>query len=254
MFKKSKKIFAVSFIVATLAACADTAQINQEAASSYTQTINQARAKGVVDTSSATSKRIQSVFNQMVPYADKENTTGVKFNWQLTVVKSNELNAWAMPGGKMMFYTGLVDKLNLTNDEIAVVMGHEMAHALQEHGKQSRNVGIMTGILGAAADIAAAATLGVDTGGLGGTVADLGVNKPFSRSNETEADEIGLFLMAKAGFNPQAAPQLWVKMQKAGGSNGPSLLSTHPSDASRQENLQRLMPEALKIYKARNSK
>ena len=106
-----------------------------------------------------------------------------------------------MPGGKMGFYTGLVEKLNMNDDEIATVMGHEMAHALQEHGKSSRNVGLVTGIVGQMADIAVAATTGVDTGGLLSVGTDLIANKPFSRSQETEADEVGLMLMAKSGYN-----------------------------------------------------
>ncbi|EIJ71924.1 MULTISPECIES: M48 family metallopeptidase [Pasteurellaceae] len=250
MLKFNKKLSALSLTIGLLVACADSAQVNQEAAASYAQVVQEAKVKGMLDTSSATSQRIQNVFRTMVPYATKENLTGQRFNWQIAVVKSKELNAWAMPGGKMMFYTGLVDTLKLTDDEIAVVMGHEMAHALKEHGKQSRNVGLFTGIIGVAADIAASAALGVNTR-LGSSVADLGVNKPFSRSNETEADEVGLFLMARSGYNPQSAPHLWEKMQKMGGGGGISLLSTHPSDESRQANLQRLMPDALKVYHAR---
>lgn len=102
-----------------------------------------------------------------------------------------------MPGGKMAFYTGLVEKLNLSNDEIAVVMGHEMAHALKEHGKSGRTVTMIGGIVGAIADIAVTASTGVNTEGLLSSGVDLIATKPFSRSQETEADEVGLMLMAK---------------------------------------------------------
>lgn len=249
MLKSLQRIALISVASAFLYGCANSAQINQESAQGYAQVVNEARAKGVLDTSSLTAKRVQKVFYKMAPYADKENKTGQQFSWQINVVKNNELNAWAMPGGKMMFYTGLVDKLNLNDDEIATVMGHEMAHALQEHGKKARNIGVFTSILGAVGDAAASVALGVDTGGLVQTGVSLGVDMPYSRSNETEADEVGLMLMAKSGYNPQYAPKLWQKMQQAsGGKGGISLLSTHPSDEDRQANLQRLLPQAMEYY------
>lgn len=251
MMKSLRKLTALSFVAVLVAGCASSAEINRQSASQYAQVVRQAQAKHLVDNTSATSVRIKNVFNRMVPYATAENHTGERFNWEITVVKSNELNAWAMPGGKMMFYTGLVDRLKLTDDEIAVVMGHEMAHSLREHGKASHNMGVATSILGAVAEIGASAALGADTGGLASGTLDLMTNKPFSRSNESEADEIGLILMAKSGYNPQAAPGLWKKMQAAGGSNVATIFSTHPSDESRQENLQRLLPEAMKYYKPR---
>lgn len=251
MMKPLQKLTALSFIAALIVGCASSAEINRQSASQYAQVVQQAKARKLVDTGSATAVRIKNVFDRMVPYATAENRTGERFDWEITVVKSNELNAWAMPGGKMMFYTGLVDRLKLTDDEIAVVMGHEMAHALREHGKASHNLGVATGILGAVAEIGVGVALGANSGGLASSTVDLMTNKPFSRSNETEADEIGLILMAKSGYNPQAAPGLWKKMQSAGGSNVPTILSTHPSDESRQENLQRLLPEAMKYYKPR---
>lgn len=249
MFKK--KIVASALIGLFLFGCATTAEINQQAEGQYAEVLREARAKGVLDTSSTTSQRVQKIFRTMVPYADQENKTGTKFHWQIAVVKSNELNAWAMPGGKMMFYTGLVEKLQLNDDEIAVVMGHEMAHALKEHGKASRNVGVATTVIGVVADIGLTVALGADSRGLGSGTVDLIANKPYSRSNETEADEVGLILMAKSGYNPQYAPQLWQKMQAQGGSKVATIFSTHPSDESRQENLQRLMPEAMKYYKGK---
>lgn len=240
-------------LAALLVGCMSSAQVNQQADSNYATMVKKAQDRNLIDNSSTTAKRIQAIFRTMVPYADKENQTGHKFNWRLTVVKSQELNAWAMAGGKMMFYTGLVDKLKLSDDEIAVVMGHEMAHALQEHSKSAQNLGMVTTIVGSIADAAASVALGANTGGLLSTTMTLGVDMPYSRSNETEADEIGLMLMAKAGFNPQAAPNLWKKMQAASGPGGGGLLSTHPSDESRQANLQRLLPEAMKYYKARKA-
>ncbi|VTU09129.1 Zn-dependent protease with chaperone function [Actinobacillus indolicus] len=252
--KLLKRTTTFAIFVAFLTACVTTSEINQEAANSYTQVKQEARAKNAIDTTSATSKRVHTVFNKMKPYAERANKTGVPFQWEITVLKSDELNAWAMPGGKMAFYTGLVDKLKLTNDEIAVVMGHEMAHALQEHGKSDRTVSTITGLVGVLADVAVTAATGVSTEGLLSAGVDLIATKPFSRSQETEADEVGLMLMAEAGYNPEAAPNVWVKMSKANGSSGLSIFSTHPSNEDRQENLARLVPQAKEIYNASKNK
>lgn len=244
-----KKLGLSVFLATAVVSCATTESINQEAAQSYAQVKSQAHQQNAIDTTSPTAKRVHAVFHKMKPYAEKSNATGTPFHWEITVLKSDELNAWAMPGGKMAFYTGLVDKLSLNNDEIAVVMGHEMAHALQEHGKSDRTVGMVTGILGGVANAALQATVGVDAGELIGVGSDLIVSKPFSRSQETEADEVGLFLMAEAGYNPEYAPKLWTKMSQASGSSGLSIFSTHPSNEDRQENLKRLVPEAMRIYR-----
>lgn len=252
MFKFGKTLAFVS-IIGILSACADSASINQQAAMGYRQMISEAKAKGQLDTQSRTAQRVHKIFNKMVPYANAENHTGQPFNWQIEVIKSKELNAWAMPGGKMAFYTGLVESLNLTDDEIATVMGHEMAHALKEHGKKKANMGQFTDVLAGVAHVALSTQIGSDGSAVVvGLTKDWALDKPYSRSAETEADEVGLLLMAKSGYNPEAAPGLWDKMQKAStGSQGilDKLSSTHPSDKDRQANLLRLMPQALALYK-----
>ena len=251
MFKFGKTLAFVS-IIGILSACADSASINQQAAMGYRQMISEAKAKGQLDSQSRTAQRVHKIFNKMVPYANAENHTGQPFNWQIEVIKSKELNAWAMPGGKMAFYTGLVESLNLTDDEIATVMGHEMAHALKEHGKKKANMGQFTDVLAGVAHVALSTQIGSDGSAVVvGLTKDWALDKPYSRSAETEADEVGLLLMAKSGYNPQAAPGLWDKMQKASkGSQSvlDKLSSTHPSDKDRQENLLRLMPEAMALY------
>ncbi len=251
MFKFGKTLAFVS-IIGILSACADSASINQQAAMGYRQMISEAKAKGQLDSQSRTAQRVHKIFNKMVPYANAENHTGQPFNWQIEVIKSKELNAWAMPGGKMAFYTGLVESLNLTDDEIATVMGHEMAHALKEHGKKKANMGQFTDVLAGVAHVALSTQIGSDGSAVVvGLTKDWALDKPYSRSAETEADEVGLLLMAKSGYNPQAAPGLWDKMQKASkGSQSmlDKLSSTHPTDKDRQENLLRLMPEAMTLY------
>lgn len=250
------KMLSLAIFSAGLTACVSTASLNQEAAQSYAQVKQQASAQRAIDTSSATARKVHAVFNKMKPYAEKANKTGVPFQWEIIVIKSDELNAWAMPGGKMAFYTGLVEKLRLSDDEIAVVMGHEMAHALQEHGKSDRTVSTITGIASEIGKVALASK-GISTN-LGGfdavdVLTEYGLNKPFSRSQETDADEVGLFLMAEAGFNPEAAPNVWTKMSQATGGSGGALeaiASTHPTNEDRQQNLQRLVPKAKEIYLA----
>ena len=253
MLKTIKKLAVVSALALVLNGCADSASINQQAASSYAQAMSKERAQGDIDTSSNTARRVHAIFNRMVPYADRENQTGQPFSWQINVIKSKELNAWAMPGGKMAFYTGLVDNLRLSDDEIATVMGHEMAHALKEHGKKKVNMAQFTNVLAEVANVALATQIGGEGSALVvGLAKDWGLDKPYSRSAETEADEVGLLLMAKSGYNPEAAPGLWDKMQQASkGSRGilDQLASTHPSDEDRQKNLLRLMPEAMALYK-----
>ena len=251
MFKFGKTLAFIS-IIGILSACADSASINQQAAMGYRQMITEAKAKGQLDSQSRTAQRVHKIFNKMAPYANEENHTGQPFNWQIEVIKSKELNAWAMPGGKMAFYTGLVESLNLTDDEISTVMGHEMAHALKEHGKKKANMGQFTDVLAGVAHVALSTQIGSDGSAIVvGLTKDWALDKPYSRSAETEADEVGLLLMAKSGYNPQAAPGLWDKMQKASkGSQSvlDKLSSTHPSDKDRQENLLRLMPEAMALY------
>ncbi|MGO1250675.1 M48 family metalloprotease, partial [Psychrobacter sp.] len=124
----------------------DTASLNSDAAKSYSQVVSQASSQGAVDNTSSTAIRVKKVFNRIKPYAVQANTTGVPFDWQITVIKSPELNAWAMPGGKMAFYTGIVETLKLTDSEIAAIMGHEMTHALSEHSKKDVGQKVLTGL------------------------------------------------------------------------------------------------------------
>ena len=184
----------------------DTATLNEDAAKSYSQVIQKARGQKALDVSSPTAQRVQRVFARLRPHAERANKTGVPFNWQMNVIRSDEMNAWAMPGGKMAVYTGIVEKLKLTDAEIAAVVGHEMTHALLEHSKKALGGQVLTGLGGS---ILASST-GVD-GDLVGLGADLLATKPFSRHQESEADAGGVRLMAEAGYNPEAAVSVWEK-------------------------------------------
>jgi len=177
------------------------------------------------------------------PYANQANQTGTPFNWQMNVFRGNELNAWAMPGGKMAMYTGMVERLKLTDDEIAAVIGHEMTHALLEHGKKAIGGQVLTGLGGSI--LAGASGVDANIVGLG---TDLLASKPFSRHQESEADAGGVRLMAQAGYNPEAAISVWEKMSKLEGSSSIAILSTHPTNQTRINAIRRMLPELMPIY------
>ncbi len=225
---------------------ANTATLNAVATEGFNKTLTEARSKNTLDTSSSVYKRVNTAFINLKPYADQMNQTGVKFNWQLAVLKSDQVNAYVAPGGKVVFYTGIVTKLNLTDAEIAAIMGHEMIHALEEHSKQKIGaqaltdlaLGIGLSAAGAGQGAAAAAQLG----------SQIGVGLPYSRSLESRADEGGLMLMARAGYQPSAAITLWEKMQKHSGASNSVFLSTHPSNSQRIQAMRENLPAAQAIY------
>lgn len=168
------------------------------------------------------------------------------YKWEFNLVEDPSVNAWCMPGGKVVVYTGL---LNVTQNEdaLAVVMGHEIAHALANHGNERMSQGLIAQMGGTALSVALSQkpaetrNLFLNAYGAG---ANLGAILPFSRLHESEADEIGLILMAIAGYNPEESVPFWERMAKAGGATPPAILSTHPSNATRIENLRKLIPKA----------
>ena len=174
------------------------------------------------------------------------------FKWEVNLVEDKTVNAWCMPGGKIVVYTGI---LPITQNEaaLAAVMGHEVSHALLQHGNQRMSQGLLQQLGGVALSVALAnkpaetQNLFMGAYGVGTTV---GVMLPFSRNHELEADRWGLIFTARAGYNPQEAIGLWERMEKASnGQKPPEFLSTHPSEGRRIEKLKELMPEALKYYK-----
>ena len=167
----------------------------------------------------------------------------------MAVLKSNQVNAYVAPGGKVVFYTGIVDKLNLTDAEIAAVMGHEMVHALEEHSKSKVGAQALTDLaLGIGLSAAGVGQTGSAAAQLG---SQIGIGLPYSRSLESRADQGGLMLMAKAGYNPQAAISLWEKMNKLDGAGGSSFLSTHPSNSQRIEAMRKNLAAAQAVYNQR---
>ena len=229
----------------------DSATLNASAAQSFSQMRQEAQQKGILDTSSSTYRRINTVMQRMIPYANQMNQTGQPFQWQLAVIKSDTINAYVAPGGKVVFYTGIVNKLNFSDNEIAAVMGHEMTHALEEHAKSKLGAQNLTGL----ALNLGKAYAGDSIGQFGSAALDLGsqvgVGLPYSRNLETRADYGGLMLMAKSGYNPQAAITLWEKMNKLEGAGVPSFLSTHPSNSQRIGEMRKNLPAAMAVYNNR---
>ncbi|RFS29263.1 M48 family peptidase [Acinetobacter sp. SWAC5] len=231
----------------------DSATLNLNAAQDYQLIVEDAKAQKALDTTSATYKRINTIFLKMKPFADQVNQTGQQFDWKLSVLKSDELNAFVMPGGKVVFYSGLVTKLKLTDSEIAAVMGHEMTHALEEHSKRAAGATAITDL----AVKAGKAYAGDKLGSTGSQALDIGskygVGLPYSRNLESKADRGGLMLMAKAGYNPDAAIIVWEKMNKmdGGSTNGAQkFTSTHPSNNDRIADLKKSLAEAKQFYTA----
>jgi len=225
-----------------------TDEVNQMYAQSYQQTLGEASTKGVLDKSSADAKRVQAIANRLIAQAPKFRPDAAQWQWEVNVIKSDELNANCGPGGKIIVYTGLIDQLKLTDAEIAAVMGHEIAHALREHGREamSKAYGIEMARSGAGALLG----LGQDSMALADTVVNYSMTLPNSRANENEADLIGLELSARAGYDPNAAITLWNKMSKASEGAPPEFMSTHPASSSRIASLQAAIPKVMPLYQA----
>lgn len=220
-------------------------QVNQAYAQDYQKTLGQASSKNELDKTSADAKRIQAIADRLIAQAPTFRPDSAQWKWEVNLIKSDDINANCGPGGKIIVYTGLLDKLQLTDDETAAVMGHEIAHALREHGREalSKAYGVQTlsqlaVAVGAPEALVAAGNDGVK----------LLMTLPNSRTNENEADLIGLELAARAGYNPNAAITLWEKMSQASDGAPPEFFSTHPSSSSRTASLQAAIPKVMPLY------
>jgi predicted Zn-dependent protease len=224
-------------------------EVEEAAKQQYAQMMAQAQKKGALDRDPAQVQRVKAIVSRLVPQTKVFRPDAQQWPWEAHVISIDEANAWCMPGGKMAVYTGLIQKLQLTDDELAAVMGHEIAHALREHSREqlSRQMGTQMAI-GVAGALFGIGDLGQ---GLGNMVADVTLNLPNSRLHETEADRIGVELAARAGYDPHAAIRLWEKMAKsAGGGQPPKWLSTHPSHEDRLKDLQVYAEKVMPLYAA----
>ncbi|MBF8779480.1 M48 family metallopeptidase [Pseudomonas fulva] len=225
-----------------------TDEVNQMYAQSYQQTLSEASGKGVLDKNSANARRVQAIANRLIAQAPQFRPDAAQWKWEVNLIDSEELNANCGPGGKIIVYSGLIDQLKLTDDELAAVMGHEIAHALREHGREamSKAYGVQMARQGAGALFG----LGESSLALADTVVQYSLTLPNSRSNENEADLIGLELSARAGYDPNAAITLWNKMTAAANGSPPEFMSTHPASSSRIASLQAAIPKVMPLYQA----
>lgn len=222
-------------------------QIIAASAQAYTQEMGELRREGKVDNSSATASRVRAIAGRVIEVARRTRPETADWNWQVNVIRDPQANAFAMAGGKMAVYTGLVDKLRPTDDELAQVIAHEVGHALAGHSREKASVQMGTDLAVALAGL----RVGEGTQQLLAQAAMLGVQLPNSRGMESEADRIGIELAAKAGYDPRAAVSLWRKMGQLQGRGGaPELLSTHPSDERRIAELAGLAPQMRAYYDA----
>ena len=223
--------------------------VENSSAQQYAQMMRAAAQNNALNTDRAQVERLRAIARNLIPPAARFNDDSKRWRWEVNLVSSRAVNAFCMPGGKIAFYTGIISALQLTDDEVAVIMGHEIAHALLEHGRarMSEQVLKSVGITVAAMVF----NLGHVSASVLGQAADLAVSLPFSRQHETDADLVGMELAARAGYDPRAAANVWRKMSKLGGGNQPpQFLSTHPGHASRIKDIETNLPRVMPLYEA----
>src|SRR5262245_14632454 len=228
--------------------------VERSAAQQYSQLMRAAAQKGVLNLDKVQVERLRNIARALIPHSTRFNKDAEKWRWEVNVISSKTVNAFCMPGGKIVFFTGILDQLQLTDDEVAVIMGHEIGHALLEHGRARmseqvlKNVGI---------SIAAVVfNLGQLSAEVLAQAANLAVSLPYARGQESDADLVGMELAARAGHDPRAAIAVWQKMQKLGQAQSsgrgsgqpPQFLSTHPSHETRIRDINAAMPKVLPLY------
>lgn len=222
------------------------AEMRQQADLAYRETLGKERQKGALNADPALTARVRTITQRLIPASAAFRPDAAQWKWEVNVIRSDQVNAWCMPGGKIAVYSGLVTRLGLTDDEIAAVIGHEIAHALREHAREraSEQMGAQV-LIGGASILLGAGQAGAD---LGGVFYKAFFGLPNSRLHETEADRIGVEIAARAGYDPRAAITLWQKMARQGGGNGPEFLSTHPSAESRSKDLEIYSARVMPLY------
>ena len=223
-------------------------KLESSAAQQYSQMMAQARAqRALAPDDHPQVQRLRAIARKLIPYTAQWSDRARGWQWEVNLIGSKQINAFCMPGGKIAFYTGILDQLKLTDDEVAMIMGHEMAHALREHARerlvktQATNMGLRLG-----AQLLGLGDLGTLAANLGGQLLTL----QFSRSDESDADLVGLEIAARAAYAPTAAVSLWRKMGQASGgkTGGLAFLSTHPSGPQRIQELEENVPKVQGLY------
>ncbi len=226
----------------------DAQQVEAAAAQAYARMLAQAQAQGILNRDPAQLVRVRAVASRLIGQVSAFRADAARWDWAVNLFDTEAINAFCMAGGKIGVYSGLLDRLRLTDDELAAVIGHEIAHALREHVREQVSLQY--------AQQLPVLLIGALTGNeslvrLGDLVAEVTLGLPRSRQAETEADRIGVELAARAGYDPRAAVTLWRKMREAGGSAPAAFLSTHPSPADRQETLMRSAEVVMPLYRQR---
>jgi Zn-dependent protease with chaperone function len=226
------------------------ATVEKSAGQQYGQLMRAAAQKGLLNTDKQQLERLRRIARELIPHATRFNSNAQAWRWEVNLITSKTVNAFCMPGGKIAFFTGILDSLQLTDDEVATVMGHEIGHALLEHGRARmseqvlKNVGISVA--------AAVFNLGQLSAELLAQGANLAVSLPYARRQESDADLIGMELAARAGHDPRAAVAVWQKMSKFGQAAGkgqpPQFLSTHPSHESRIREIEANLPKVMPLF------
>lgn len=216
------------------------------AAAFYAQEKQKYAARGMLNADRALTQRVRTIAHALIEQTPVFRPDARSWRWEVNVFASPELNAYCAAGGKIAVYSGLVERLALSDDEIAAVLGHEIAHALREHSREAMSE-VLVQQLGVSV-LAAALNLGPMGEDLMQKAATVAIQLPYSRQKETEADRIGLELAARAGFDPRAALTLWRKMLARGGSRPPEFLSTHPDPSARLQDIERHLPQVLPLF------
>lgn len=215
----------------------------------YLETMAPLKKDGKLNTDPRLNQRVEKITGRLVAQAVKMRPDSANWEWSVGVIDDPKMvNAWCMAGGRMAIYTGLISQVDPTDDELAQVMGHEIAHALANHTAEKMSIAMATqmGVLavGVSSDRPALAMSGA------AVAATLAIGLPNSRTAETEADQIGIELAARAGYDPKAAASLWQKMAAVGGSRMPEFLSTHPAPENRMQRLNELAAQMMPYYQA----
>jgi predicted Zn-dependent protease len=220
--------------------------VEKAAAGQYQKMLQEASAKNaLLPADHPQSVRLRAIAQKIIPFSYEWNPRAKNWQWEVNILNSNQINAFCMPGGKIAFYTGILEQLKLTDDEVAMIMGHEVAHALREHARERMGKNAATNI---GANVLGS-LLGVGNGGaqLLGMGAQMMTLK-FGREDESEADLVGMELAARAGHNPRAGVSLWQKMGQASKGAPPQFLSTHPSGPTRIKDIETNLPKVVPLY------
>lgn len=222
------------------------AEVEAASVQAYSTMVGEARRKQQLNRDAAMEARVQAISRRLIAQAPVFREDARRWRWEVNVFQSKEINAFCMAGGKIGVYSGLVTSLQLTDDELAAVIGHEIAHALREHVREQMTMQYAAQLPGLLVGIATGSRALAQ---LGDMVSDVTLRLPHSRQAEVEADQMGLELAARAGYDPRAAITLWQKMRRNGGGAPPEFLSTHPAPENREQDLARTSELVMPLYR-----